>query len=661
MQNIKEIPRVELLAPVGKWDVLEAVIRAGADAVYLGGKKFNMRLHRKEFNFTREQMREAAVYCHEKGVKIYVTVNNMLTDAETTEIPDYLSYLQEIAVDGLIVQDLGVVRWAKKIGLTVPLHASVMMNVHNLESIQLLEELGLTRVILGRELTLDDIKLIHNKTSLELEYFTHGDMCFSQSGQCYHSGMLFGKSSNRGQCLKPCRWAFELVDRDTGELIPVQVPGPYFMAVKDITLLPFLPDVIDSGICSLKLEGRMRQADFLEPLVGFYRRALNRYYENPVGYTFDWDEYQQFQEMRVRELSPLYSFGNPGAAAIDYTGEREPRFFSRAVKEPTISDDHWKVSPLAAPSCAVHKDKPLLSVKVGSKTAALEALVNGADLVYTSGESFLSQDKPWEMADFAEILDRAKRLGKKVVAGLPRIVMPHEMNRTFYFLEKITNYKDIDGLLVTNLGTVYAAAKTTDLPLYTDYSCNIANQAAAEIFKNYQVIQNTASIELHWEEIMAMTSKEFPVEAVIHGNLPSMVTEHCLPAALLEGTTKQRLCSGFCRKRRYGLKDTAGQVHVVEIDNNCRNHIYLTNDLALLPYLSSFYGAGFASLRLEIPLYKAAEAGAVTKLYRQEIDSLWDDPTNYTFSESSWQELLKIKPGPFGTGPYTTGEKVKRN
>jgi putative protease len=234
MQRVKEMPRVELLAPVGKWDVLEAVIRAGADAVYLGGKKFNMRLHRKEFNFTREQMRDAVVYCHEKGVKMYVTVNNMLTDAEMAEIPDYLSYLQKIAVDGLIVQDLGVVRWAKKIGLTVPLHASVMMNVHNLESIRLLEELGLTRVILGRELTLDDIKLIHSKTSLELEYFTHGDMCFSQSGQCYHSGMLFGKSSNRGQCLKPCRWAFELVDRETDEVIPVQVPGPYFMAAYTI-------------------------------------------------------------------------------------------------------------------------------------------------------------------------------------------------------------------------------------------------------------------------------------------------------------------------------------------------------------------------------------------------------------------------------------------
>lgn len=120
MSKMHEPPRVELLAPVGKWDVLETVIRAGADAVYLGGKKFNMRLHRKDFNLTDEELQEAAIYCHEKGVKIYVTVNNLLTGKETAELPGYLSFLEEIAVDGLIVQDLGVVKLAKEMGLTVP-------------------------------------------------------------------------------------------------------------------------------------------------------------------------------------------------------------------------------------------------------------------------------------------------------------------------------------------------------------------------------------------------------------------------------------------------------------------------------------------------------------------------------------------------------------
>lgn len=658
MPKIQKLPQVELLAPVGKWDVLEAVIRAGADAVYLGGKKFNMRLHRKEFNFTTEELREAAVYSHEKGVKIYVTVNNLLTSAETSELPGYLSFLQEIAVDGLIVQDLGVASLAKEMGLTVPLHASVMMNAHNEEGLHLLEELGISRVILSRELTLDDIKLMHSRTSLELEYFAHGDMCFAQSSQCYHSGMLFGKSSNRGRCLKPCRWSFDLVDRETGEVIPVQVPGPYFMAVKDISLLPFLPDVIGSGICSLKLEGRMRPAEHLEPLVGFYRRALDRFYEDPVGYTFDWDEFQELQEIRVRDYSPLYSFGNPGATSVGYTGEREPRFFSQAVKEPVITAEDLKSSPLPSPSYVKNTDKPLLSVKVGSKAAAIAALESGADMVYTSGESFISQDKPWETSDFPEILAKAKELGKQFVAGLPRIVMPWEMDRTLYFLEKIKEM-DVDGILVTNLGTVYAAAKTTELPLYADYSCNIANQKAAGLLKDYRVVQVTAPLEFCCEEILAMPGQELPVEAVIHGNIPSMVADHCLPAAVLEGTTKHQLCTGVCRKKLYGLKDTAGQVHTLEVDHTCRNHIYMANELAMLPYLFSFYGAGFAGLRLEIPLYKADKVEAVIKLYRQEIDHLWDDPSNYTFPESSWQQLLKIKQGPFGTGPYTTGVKVK--
>ena len=458
--------------------------------------------------------------------------------------------------------------------------------------------------------------------------------------------------------MKPCRWAFELVDRETDEVIPVQVPGPYFMAVKDISLLPFLPEVIASGICSLKLEGRMRLAEHLEPLVGYYRRALDRFYEDPVGYTFDWDEYEKFQEMRVRDLSPLYSFGNPGAASVGYTGEREPRFFSKAIKEPVITAEDLTHSPLPMPPYAKNTNKPFLSVKVGSKTAAIAALESGADLIYTSGESFISQDEPWEISDFPELLARAKDLGKQLVAGLPRIVMPWEMDRTLYFLEKIKEM-DADGILVTNLGTIYAASKITDLPLYADYSCNIANQKAASLLKDYRVIQITAPMEFCFEEILALPGQELPVEAVVHGSLPSMVADHCLPAAVLEGTTKHQPCSGVCRKRLYGLKDTTGQVHTLEVDQDCRNHIYLANELALLPYLFSFYGAGFAGLRLEIPLYKTDEVKTVTRLYRQEIDHLWDDPANYTFSESSWKQLLQINKGPFGTGPYTTGVKVK--
>ncbi len=661
MQKTQAVSRVELLAPVGKWDVLEAVIAAGADAVYLGGKKYNMRLHRKDFNFTGEELQEVVKFAHAHNVKVYVTVNNLLTSAEISELSAYLTFLQEIDVDGLIIQDLGVARRAKELGLTVPLHASVMANAHNLESLFFLQELGITRVILSRELTLAEIKLLHNQVSLELEYFTHGDMCFSHGSQCYHSGMLFGESSNRGRCLKPCRWPFKLVEHDSQAVLPVRAGGPHFLAVKDICLLPYLPEVIEAGISSLKIEGRMREAGYLRPLIGFYRRALDRYYEDPAGYSFNWEEYEALHEMRVRDLSPMYAFGNPGPASIGYTGEREPRFFSCAVKEPVLTVQDLAANPLPDPGQEKAGDsRPHLAVKAGSYPAARAALENGADIIYTSGENFSSQGPPWRLEDFRELVARGKECGVRVVIGTPRITLPGEMERIYLLLEE-THELEPDGILVANLGAIYAASKTTRLPLYADYACNLANQEAAALLQKYGVVQATAPLEFCWEELLLM-SREFPLplEAVVHGTLPAMVSDHCLPAALLEGTTRYQLCPGPCRKMQYGLRDAAGQIHPLETEHNCRNHLFLAHELALLPYLRSFYGAGFKSLRLEIPTYSAEEAGAVTKLYRANLDRLWESPTSYRFLEGDWEKLLQARKGPFGTGPYTRGVKVNK-
>ncbi|MGD0152470.1 MAG: U32 family peptidase [Thermacetogeniaceae bacterium] len=661
--------RIELLAPVGKWSVLEAVIAAGADAVYLGGKKYNMRLHRKDFNFTDEELRSAVEYAHERKVKLYVTVNNLLTNAETDDLPDYLRHLEEITADGIIVQDLGVAQLVRELGLRIPLHASVMMNAHNLEGLLLLKELGISRAILGREVTLADIKLWHSQTDLELEYFTHGDMCFSQSSQCYLSGMLFGESSNRGRCLKPCRWPLELVDRETGAVLAPDpgrpgIPptaGPYFLAVKDICLLPFLPEVIDAGVCSLKIEGRMREAGFLADLIGFYRRALDRYYADPFGYQFDWDEFRELEQKRVRDMSPLYAFGNPGPSSVGYTGEREPRFFSSPVREPEITAADLPVNPLPGPEPWPHEEvRPLLAVKAGSLEAALAALEQGADLIYTSGESFLSQPQPWHLGDFAELLVAAHDQGCRAVIGTPRIVMSAEMGRVHQLLSAIRQLQPPpDGVLVTNLGTIYAA-RSTGLPLYADYSCNIANGRATALLQSAGAVQATVPLEFRAEEILAMPSQAaLPLEAVIHGQLPAMVSDHCLPAALLDGATRFQICSGACRQHRFGLRDTAGMVHPLEIDTSCRNHLFMAHELALLPYLRSFYGAGFHSLRLEIPGYSAAEAGAVTGLYREQIDRLWSDPETYAFKTADWEQLLQARCAAFGTGPYTRGVRVK--
>ncbi len=671
--------RTELLAPVGKWDVLEAVIAAGADAVYLGGKKYNMRLHRKDLNFSDEDLRSVVAYAHERSVKVYVTVNNLLTNVEIDDLAGYLQLLEEIAADGIIVQDLGVVQLAREIGLGIPLHASVMMNAHNLEGLRLLKELGISRAILGREVALADIKLWHSQTDLELEYFIHGDMCFSQSSQCYLSGMLFGESSNRGRCLKPCRWPFELIDRETGSVLapgaagatldsnPEQA-GPYFLAIKDICLLPFLPEVIDAGVCSLKIEGRMREAGFLADLIGFYRRALDRYYADPCGYQFDWDEFRGLEQMRVRDMSPLYAFGNPGPRSVGYTGEREPRFFSNAVREPEITPDDLRDNPLdfwdtrsernltsRLPHCTSQEVPPILAVKAGSLEAALAALENGADLIYTSGEFFLSQTRPWRPGDLAELL-AAARGRVRVVAGTPRITMPSEMSRVHWFLSAIRKLQPRpDGIMAGNPGTIFAA-RATGLPLYADYSCNIANARSGALLQSCGAVQATAPLEFRAEEILALPARSpLAMEAVVHGQLPGMVSDHCLPAALLDGATRFQICSGSCRRMRFGLRDAAGMVHPLEIDNNCRNHLFMAHELALLPYLRSFYGTGFSSLRLEIPGYSAAEAGAVTALYRANIDRLWRDPEVYEFATDDWEQLLQARKATFGAGPYLRG------
>ncbi len=694
MPDKQKQQRIELLAPVGKWDVLEAVIAAGADAVYLGGKKYNMRLHRKDFNLTDEELRAAVDYAHERRVQVYVTVNNLLTGAEIDDLAGYLQFLEEIAADAIIVQDLGVVHLARRLGLRVPLHASVMMNAHNLEGLRMLEELGVSRAIVGREVTLADIRLMYGQTGVELEYFAHGDMCFSQSSQCYLSGMLFGESGNRGRCLKPCRWPLELVDRETGRVLaggsasssgpgatpgagwastqagaPVgQAAGPYLLAVKDICLLPFLPEVIAAGVRSLKIEGRMREAGFLAPLIGFYRRALDRYYADPSGYQFNWEEFRELERMRVRDLSPLYAFGNPGPSSIGYTGEREPRFFSNAVPEPVIGPGDLLLNPLPEPEFRPHEEaRPLLAVKAGSLEAALEALEHGADLVYTSGESFLSQPRPWRLGDYAKLLEAA--YGRpaqgpanraRVVIGTPRITMPSEMDRCRELLAAILELQPLpDGILVTNLGTIFAAS-ATGLPLYADYSCNIANGSAAALLKSYGAVQVTAPLEFRAEEILGLPAgTALAVEAVIHGQLPGMISDHCLPAALLDGATRYQICSGACRRIRFGLRDALGLVHPLEIDTSCRSHLYLASELALLPYLRSFFGAGFASLRLEIPGYSAAEAGAVTGIYREQIDRLWPVPGEQPFPASDWDRLLQARNATYGTGPCTRGVRVQ--
>lgn len=256
---------MELLAPAGSFEALRAAVENGADAVYLGGKKFNARA--AAANFGPEELQAAFDYCHIRGVRVYVTVNTLLRDDELEEALAYLEDLYRWGADAVIVQDLGLVNRARQALPDLELHGSTQMTLHNAWDVQRAGELGLGRVVLARELGLGAIREIKERTSVELEVFVHGALCLCYSGQCLMSSLIGGRSGNRGRCAQPCRQPYTLLG--------LEVPGEYVLSPRDLCLLTELDGLRQAGVTSLKIEGRLKGPDYVGVVVRTYRAALD--------------------------------------------------------------------------------------------------------------------------------------------------------------------------------------------------------------------------------------------------------------------------------------------------------------------------------------------------------------------------------------------------
>lgn len=667
MTGVRKTPQVELLAPAGNRESLEAVVAAGADAVYLGGKKHNMRMFRPDLNFGASALAEAVSFAHARGVKVYVTVNNLHRDAELPDVVDWARYLETIGPDALIVQDLGVASLLRREGVSLPLHASVMVNAHNAPMLEALAELGVSRVVLGREISLSEATRLLRETGMELEYFIHGDMCLAQSGQCYASGLLFGESSNRGRCMKPCRWEYRLIDEDTGEELPATppVPGRYLLALKDMCLLGHLPELIQSGIHSFKIEGRMRPAEYLAPLVSHYRTAIDAYLADPGGYRLAPEVLDSLWERRIRDLSTCYAFSHPGRGGIGYSGEREPKFFSTAAREPALSEADLTASPFAGvqwpearPSPAIaaavpgRPGRPHLAVRVGNLAGVEAAAAAGADLIYVGGEEVNPEPSRWSLAALRQAVDLAG--GIPVVVATPRVTMRRELADLGNLLER-TPETGAAGIMAGNLG-VLRVARRTGLPLFADFGLNVMNGAAAAALAEMGAVMVTGEPEASLPHLAELAvNSPLPVEVLAHGPLPGMILEHCLPAALLGDQTAQQPCPGFCRRRRMALQDNLGQRRPLRVDQHCRNHLYLANDLCALPYLADFVRAGFSGLRIEGQLYDDGLLRRLVALYRRRLDRVLADLAAGPLPAEEWEELRRLSPRPLGLGAYRRG------
>lgn len=278
MKTERTIRRAELLAPAGNMERLITAIRFGADAVYLGTTAFSLR--NMADNFTLDEVREAVGYAHERGVKIYVAVNAFMRDDELDTLDDTLRALDEAGVDALIINDPSVILAARRACPNLALHLSTQANTLNSEAALFWHEQGIERIVLARELTLAEIKKMREKLpqTLELEAFVHGAMCVSYSGRCLLSNYIAGRDSNRGECVQPCRWSYEVRERGSnGEYFTLvsERDGSYIMNSRDMCMAEHLDEIIDSGIMSLKIEGRMKSILYVATVVNAYRMALD--------------------------------------------------------------------------------------------------------------------------------------------------------------------------------------------------------------------------------------------------------------------------------------------------------------------------------------------------------------------------------------------------
>lgn len=265
--------KIELLAPAGSYEALEAAFRAGADAVYLGGEKFGARAYAD--NLDRDRMIEAIRYAHLHGKQLYLTVNTLLKNRELErELYGYLAPYYEAGLDAVIVQDLGVLNFVRREFPGLLIHASTQMTVTGVESAGLLKEAGASRVVTARELSLEEIRAIYDATHMEIEGFVHGALCYCYSGQCLMSSMIGGRSGNRGRCAQPCRLPYQ-VWRGKKRLNNEKTAYP--LSPKDMCTVSILPEIIEAGVCSLKIEGRMKKPEYTAGVVAVYRKYLDRY------------------------------------------------------------------------------------------------------------------------------------------------------------------------------------------------------------------------------------------------------------------------------------------------------------------------------------------------------------------------------------------------
>ncbi len=564
---------VEVLAPVGSYAIVDQVLASNCDAIYLGGREFNMRMHSKLLNLTNEEIEMTVEKAHALNKQVYVTVNVWFSDEEAEQLEQYLIFLDKVKVDAIIVQDLGVINIVKRLGLGIEVHSSVMMNVHNKEeAIALEKDLGITRFVLSREMPLDLVKDVSDAINAEIEYFVSGDMCSVNGGICYASSIMFNKSANKGQCFKMCRWNYDM--KHGGNVYE----AGYYLAAKDMDMLSHVDKLIEAGVNSLKIEGRRKKVEDTLDLINTYGETVAKYKDN----VYNGDEYVGVMDhMYPRSTSPAFSLGNPGLEYINSKNEGNPdavRIFSKKGKELTTTAH--KIDN-ASNVLSDGSGETTISVKVDNSKDAIFALENKVDNLYLAIESF---GTIMSIEEMQSIIDQ--KANTKIYISMPIMQSPASK---LIEDEYMSNLSGVDGVEVSDYGQLQRYKQNYDVK--TSFTFNIMNRESAELLYKSGANSFMPSIEATPKHLESLKSiKEFKADIFTFGRLTTMYSDLNFYDNLDVKNIVGKEDNDHFNNDVLVLKNATGQENPIFLDNYTKSHIQTSTILNYIPLFNKIKG-----------------------------------------------------------------------
>ncbi len=472
----------ELLCPVGGQDTLSAAIRGGADAVYFGAREFNARMNAK--NFDRLGLEKAISFCHEKGVRTYITLNTLLTDRKLSEALDLVSFLYRAGADALIVADLGLAHLVKEAFPDLELHASTQLSGHNSDAAAALEKFGFSRMVCARELDRENIRTLCRSSCLEIEMFIHGAICASHSGQCLMSSMIGDRSGNRGECAQPCRLPYN---------------GTYPLSLKDLCLAGHVKEILDLGVSSLKIEGRMKSPEYVSTVSRIWRKLL--------------DEERDATPKEMQQLAGIFS--RSGFTDGYFTGRRTPSMLGVRTQKDKTATQQTQVS-----FSDVGRRAPAIQIERKAVSAPEISLPGKGKVPFARSARFLSASQIPDTDFFHQIYLPLFSFDGKKANGvvLPSVILDSEKASVRARLEQAVE-QGAKHVLIGNVGH-FEPVRSLPVTLHGDFRLNLTNSFSLSMYP--ELADLIVSPELNLAQLRDLRGKK---SVIVYGKLPLMLLE----------------------------------------------------------------------------------------------------------------------------------------